>query len=440
MRDAIFIALTGLLLLIALARPFVGVLVWSWISFMNVHRLVWGAAQTMPWAATAFAATLVGCILAREPRGFRPNALMVLLVLFAVGITLTSFTALGPPEAVWSKWDRTIKILAGLLLTAALLTERWRIHALVWLIVISIGYFGIRGGVFTIITGGGFRVLGPPESVIEDRNHIAVALLFSIPLMNWLRMHSAHHWVRVGLIAVMVLTLFAAIGTQSRGALVAMTAVAGLLWLRTRGKIASGIAIAAAVSAVIAFMPQSWVDRMTTIESFDADASAMGRLRIWEAAFNLAVARPLTGGGFRAVYSQDIVNAFAPGVAARATHSIYFEVLGEHGFLVFGLWLGMIALGLLYTRRIIVAARGRPDLTWASDLARMAQVSIAAYLVGGAFLSLAYWDMFWTLIVTLGATHALVRAESRTGIVASAPAPRAEERWQTGDRRKARPA
>lgn len=430
MRDAVFVGLVGLLLLIAMARPFVGVLVWSWISFMNVHRLTWGAASAFPWAVLAFGATLVGCIVAREPRGFRPNAMMVLLAVLAVAITLTSFVALAPAEAVWSKWDRTIKILAGVLLTAALLNARWRIHALVWLIVISIGYFGIRGGVFTILTGGAHRVLGPPGTTIEDRNHIAVALLFVIPLMNWLRMHSQHAVVRLGLAASMVLTLFAAIGTQSRGALVAMVAVAGMLWLRTRGKLVSGIAILLSLVAVVSFMPQSWVDRMTTIEHYDEDASAMGRLRIWEAAWRIAVSRPLTGGGFRAVYFQDIVDGYAPGVRARATHSIYFEVLGEHGFIVFALWLAMIVLGALYTRRIIVAARGRPDLAWAADLARMSQVSMVAYLVGGAFLSLAYWDVFWTLMAVLGATHAMLRAEARAPSGARAVARPAFVPWR----------
>lgn len=430
MRDAVFIGLAGLLLLIAMARPFVGVLVWSWISFMNAHRLTWGMPSQAPWAALAFAATLVGCVLAREPRGFRPTAMMALLVVFAIAITLTTFAAIGPAEPAWAKWDRTVKIVAGLLLTGALLTERWRVHALVWLIVISMGYFGIRGGLFTIATGGAHRVLGPPDTIIEDRNHIAVALLFVIPLMNWLRMHSQHAAVRLGLAVSMALTLFAAIGTQSRGALVAMIAVAAVLWLRTRGKIVSGIAIGLSLAAVIGFMPQSWVDRMTTIEHFEEDASAMGRLRIWEAAWRIAIARPLTGGGFRAYYDQDVVDAYAPGIRARAAHSIYFEVLGEHGFVVFALWLAMIILGLLYTRRIISAARGRPDLVWAADLARMSQVSIVAYLVGGAFLSLAYWDVFWTLMIVLGATHAIVRAQARAPSAVRAVRPRAFVPWR----------
>ncbi len=422
MRDAVFILLMGLLLLMAMGRPFVGVLLWSWISFMNVHRLSWGMATTLPWAVLTFGATLVGCIVAREPRRLQVTAMMVMLAVFAVAVTLTSLVALNVPGVVWHKWDRTFKVIIGVLLTAALLTERWRIHALVWLMVIALGYFGVRGGVFTLTTGGGFMVLGPPDSTIFDRNHIAVALLFSIPLMNWLRMHSRHPIIRLGLVAAMVLTLFGAIGTQSRGALIAMAAVALMLWLRTPRKIVSGMAIVLAVLAVVSFMPQSWVDRMTTIETFEEDRSAMGRLQVWEAAWKIAAARPLTGGGFRAVYSQDVVNVYAPGITARATHNIYLEVLHEHGFLVFGLWSAMIGTAIFYTLRIVAMARDRPDLRWASDLARMSQVSMVAYLVGGLFLSLAYWDVFWTLMAVLGATHAIVRREVRAARTAAAPA------------------
>lgn len=433
MRDYIFILLMALLLLIAMARPFVGVLLWSWISLMNVHRLSWGPAAGQPWAVLAFVATLIGCVVAGEPRRPRVTAIMVMFVLFAVAITLTSFTALADPEIVWNKWDRTFKVVVGLLLIAILLTDRWRIHALVWLMVIGLGYFGVRGGIFTLLTGGGFIVLGPPDTMINDRNHVAVALLFAIPLMNWLRMHSKHAVVRFGLLAAMVLTLMGSIGTQSRGALIAVVAVAAMLWLRSSGKIVSGIAIILAVACTLTFMPQSWVDRMYTVEHYQEDESAMGRVRIWEAAARIAIARPMTGGGFRAVYSQEIVDRYIPNVFARSVHSIYFEVLGEHGFAVFGLWLVMIGTSIFYTLRITRLARGRGDLKWAVDLARMSQVSIVAYLVGGAFLSLAYWDGFWTLVMVLGATHVLVRqavtAPGRAEVTRNATA---EAHWRGG--------
>lgn len=436
MRDLALAGVLVLLLAIAAAQPFVGVLVWSWISFMNPHRQVWGFAQTMPWAMLSFLVMIFGCLIAREPKRPAVNGVTVLMLIFAVGITITSLAALGPSQAVWAKWDRTIKVLLGLLLTAALLTERRRIHAMIWLIVISLGFYGVKGGIFTVMTGGGFIVIGPPNSMISDRNHLAVAMLVAIPLMNYLRMQSPHAIVRMGLVAAMVCTLFAVVGSQSRGALIGLAATAGFLWLRSPGKIISGICIVAAVAVAILFMPPSWVERMNTISNYEADGSAMGRITIWLAIIKLALMRPLVGTGFIGFYQQSVVNMVSPGTESRAAHSIWFEVLGEHGFVVFFVWAGILAFGILYSIRITRLTRGRPDLQWALDLARMAQVSIVAFCSGGSFLSLSYWDVFWTLLVVIAATYALaVKA-----VAAQATDPAIHIGWRPPGLRIARPA
>ncbi|WP_207537008.1 putative O-glycosylation ligase, exosortase A system-associated [Sabulicella rubraurantiaca] len=413
MRDLAFLLVCAPWLVLATVSPFAGVLIWSWISFMNPHQLVWGAVQNLPWAMLAFMATLVGCVLAGEPRRAAINSVTVLLVAFLAWITFTSAVALAPPEAVWPMWDRVMKVTLGLLLTAALLTSRDRIHAMVWMMVLSLGYFGVRGGIFTLFTGGGHIVLGPAQTMIQDRNHLAVGMLISIPLMNWLRLHSKHRLIRIGLLAAMGFTLVAVLGSQSRGALVALVATGGVLWVRSRGKVISGIVIATVVAGGIAFMPQSWVDRMETMQNYEEDASATGRIRIWLTAYELARQRPFTGGGFRAVHQQDIVDRLTPGVPARATHSIWFEVLGEHGWVGFGLWVALLVAGIWQTLRLAAIARGQPKLRWAWDLARMSQVSIVAYMVGGTFLSLSYWDYFWTLLVVVAAARAVVRMEVR---------------------------
>jgi putative inorganic carbon (HCO3(-)) transporter len=408
MRDIALAGVLVFLLAMAVARPFVGVLVWSWISFMNPHREAFGFAQTMPWAMLAFVATVFGCILAREPRKFSLNWVTGLLLLLGLCVTVTSYTALGPPESVWLKWNRTFKSLIGLLLTAQLLTTRWRIHALIWLIVISLGFYGVKGGIFTVNSGGAYIVLGPPDSMIGDRNHLSTALLFAIPLMNYLRQHSRHRVTRIGLVAAMVCTLFAVVGSQSRGALVGLAATAVMLWLRSNGKIVSGIAICLGIAAAVMFMPDSWMERMNTIQDYQEDGSAMGRITIWRVALQLALMRPLVGAGFEGMYRQNIVNMVDPTVQSRATHSIWLEVLGEHGFPTFFVWLGAMIAGAVYSLRITKLARGRDDLRWAYDLSRMSQVSMVAYAVGGSFLSLSYWDCFWTLMVVIAATHALV--------------------------------
>ncbi|MBC9179139.1 putative O-glycosylation ligase, exosortase A system-associated [Pseudoroseomonas ludipueritiae] len=409
MRDLAFMAAMAALLPLALMRPFAGVLLWSWISFMNPHRLVWGVAMELPWAMAVFAATVIGCFMAAEPKRIPTHGVALLLVMLLGCFTITSFAAMGDPTAVWAKWEATTKVILGLLLTAALLTERRRVHALVWVMIISIGYYGVRGGIFSIVTGGQYRVWGPDQTMITDNNHLAAAMLVTLPLMHYLRLHSKHRVVRQLLLAAMVLTLLATVASYSRGALLGLMAIAGMMWLRSKRKVISAVVMTACLAGAIAFMPGQWGERMESITTYQQDASASERLVLWGISLDLALQRPLVGSGFTGPYNREVVDTVAPGGPARAVHSIWFELLGEHGFPTFFIWSGLSLTGLLYAIRLSRMTRHRPDLAWAHDLGRMGQVSIMAYLVSGSFLSLSYWDFYWTLLVVIAATHALAK-------------------------------
>ncbi len=421
MRNLAFIlAMMGGMLPMTIARPFVGVILWCWISFQNPHELTWGMSMTMPWAMMIFIATIIGCFAAREPKSFSINVTTILVILFLVLISLTSLTALAPSEMVEYKWSGVFKSFLAQLLIFALLTERRRIHALIWVMVISLGYYGLRGGVFTLTHAGNYRVLGPPMTMITDNNHLAAGLLVCMPLMNYLRMQSRHRLVRLGLLVVMMFTLFAVLGSYSRGALIGLAAMSLFLWWNSPHKIVSATVVGVALAGAISFMPPSWTARMSTIGAEHVDDSAQGRLNIWHASWKIALARPLTGGGFMAPYRQNIVDEYDYGTTARAVHSIYFEVIGEHGFPTFFVWLGITLAGIVNTVRIIRATRKRPELRWCYDLAKMAQVSIIAYLVAGTFLSLCYWDFYFTLLMGVAATWERVKAATRVPAAARA--------------------
>jgi probable O-glycosylation ligase (exosortase A-associated) len=361
--------------------------------------------------------TLIGLVVARENDRWPINSVTVPILLFLMCISLTSLVGLAPADMVEAKWEAVFKTFFFLLVVAAVVTNPVRIHAMIWVMVLSLGYYGVRGGIFTLATGGAYRVWGPPNTMIADNNQIAAGLLVALPLFNYLRMYSRHRLVRYGLAVAMGLTLIAVLGTYSRGALVAVAAVAVLMWLNSAFKLVSGLVIVATLVAALAFMPARWVDRMASIQDYQTDSSAEGRLAIWGSAATIAVARPLTGGGFMAPYVQSIVSAYTPGVQARAVHSIYFEVIGEHGLPTFFIWLSISLSGIACTVRIRRRTQWRPDLAWARDLAKMAQVSITAFLVAGALLSMSYWDFYFTLLVVIAAVDAWV-----TRAVGMAPA------------------
>lgn len=404
------------LLPIALVRPFVGVLIFCFISFANLHRLSWGFATELPWAYLAAIATLMGCVVAQEPKRLPVNATTVLILAFIACITLTSMVALAPAGVVWTKWVAIAKVFFFLLVTAALLTDRYRVHALLWVMVISLGYYGVKGGGFTLLTAGGGRILGPPSSMIEDNNHLAAGLLVTLPIMNYLRLQSAHRIVRIAVLLGMVLTLFSVIGSYSRGALIGLAAVSVVLWLRSPNKIVTGVVIVVTVAAAISVMPQEWIDRMQTLQEADQTSSGQSRLAMWHAAWNMAVARPFSGAGFMGPYTASVIDVYAPGTLPRAVHSIWFETLGEHGFATFAIWVAITGVAVLNTITIQRDSKGIPELQWCRDLARMAQVSIVAFVVAGSFLSLGYWDFYFTFLVAIAATRMMVRQVVRERI------------------------
>jgi probable O-glycosylation ligase (exosortase A-associated) len=156
---------------------------------------------------------------------------------------------------------------------------------------------------------------------------------------------------------------------------------------------------------VLLLLPQKWYDRMETIQNYQEDSSAMGRIYAWQFTGRLVQARPVLGGGFEP-YTAETYQRYAPDIARltarpQGPHSNYFKVLGEHGPIGLLLYL---ATGVLAWRKagwIIRRTKGRGDLKWASDLAAMIQVSIVGYAVAGAFLGMTYFDLYYHLLAVL---------------------------------------
>ncbi|MGH2550626.1 MAG: putative O-glycosylation ligase, exosortase A system-associated, partial [Thermomicrobiales bacterium] len=320
-------------------------------------------------------------------------------------IFCTTLVALVPDRA-WPMLERAVKVQIGTLLALIVLYRRDHVIALIWVLATSIGFYAIKGGVFTIITLGEYRVWGPVDSFIEDNNAFGLATVMSIPLWAYLYTQSKQRpWIRFGILTAALLSAVSVAGSHSRGAIVAIIAMAMFLLLKTKRKMALGIVIAIAVAGAIEFMPKHWEERISTITDPRAEASANSRLETWTMLWNLAVDRPLTGGGFEA-YSKWIFQKYNPTYdRTHAAHSIYFQVLGEHGFVALALFLFFWALVWRMCRQVATMSRGRPDDQWAYWLAQMVKVSIVAYLVGGAFQNLAYWDMPYYLFVAIAVTR-----------------------------------
>jgi probable O-glycosylation ligase (exosortase A-associated) len=185
------------------------------------------------------------------------------------------------------------------------------------------------------------------------------------------------------------------------------------LWLKSRQKLGLALLAIIAIPPLIAFMPGQWGERMDSISAYEEDESAQGRFNAWWMAYNLAKERPLIGGGFE-VTTPELFWRYAPNPAdIHAAHSIYFQALGEHGFVGLGLYL---LLGFLTWRTgswIIRNTEQLKDFQWAFNLATMIQVSLVGFAVGGTFLSLLYFDVPYYLMGAMVVIRVLVEKELR---------------------------
>jgi probable O-glycosylation ligase (exosortase A-associated) len=280
------------------------------------------------------------------------------------------------------------------------------------MVVISIGFYGVKGGGWVLLTGGGSEVQGPDSTGLTDRNHMALALVMTLPLINYLRQQSENVWVRRALLAAAALHVFAIVGTYSRGGLLALAATLGMMFIRARGKLWMLLFAMLAAPAAFYFMPETWWERMASIQDYQEDVSAQSRLDIWRVCLQIGLSS-IFGGGFLANAYSNIVWQYDPTVAPRAAHSIFMEVLAEQGVIGLAIWSAMMVVGVLNARWLVRAARARPNLAWASDLGRMSQASLVGYFVAGAFLSLGYWIQELLLLVILCGARRLVTAELR---------------------------
>src|SRR5215469_10804963 len=326
---------------LSVSQPFAGVLLWAWFTFQQPHQDAYGIVQSLP-LNLIIAITTLGAILFSRERKLPPvSAISILLVVFVAWMTFNSFFAFAPDWS-WQFWDRTWKTFLFALIVAATATSRERLYALVWIAVISLFYYGVKGGLFTILTGGSWHVFGPPGTIINDNNQLAVALLMVLPLAEYLRGEVKNNWLARGLIAGMALTVIAVVGTYSRGAIVGLGALTFLMLLRTRKKVLYITLASIIFIFVLMFMPNGFFDRMDTISTASQDASFSGRLTAWRVATLYATDHFPFGAGFYGPQLGQIYHHYFPHEGVHAAHSIYFQVLGEHGFIGLALYILLI--------------------------------------------------------------------------------------------------
>jgi len=425
MRDLAVLAAMLVMIPLALRNPFAAFILWGWTTAITLSYYLYGfmvpVRYNLIFALITLALIGLGRLKWRE--NWQPSLTLILTVWFCIHVSISAALAYSPNPFNAEYYFNFVKSMFFCLLIPVVLTTRMRFHAFVIMLAMGLGFHGLLDGLKFIASGGGHRTHGLPASMLSDNNHFAVGLAIALPILYYLYQYSQNRLARLGFIGCFTLIILAILATHSRGGFLCMAVVGIWMVITSRRKILISSLALVGILLVLNLAPADWFDRIQTIQSANQDSSFMGRVLVWKISSAIALAHPVFGGGFHAVQSVPVwetfkfsqgllgfVNTPEPGLIPRAAHSIYFEVLGDHGFLGLLLFLGIMASTLLNCLKIRSMVGKRSDLLWARDLSDLLGVAVVAYAVGGAAVSLGYFEIYYMVVMAiLALRHYVVR-------------------------------
>ncbi len=420
MRDLAFLGFLGAILAFGFRRPFLFVLAYVYIDIVSPQRLTYYLLNAVPISLIAVLLAVGAWAVADDKRDVRLAPRQGLLLLLLIWCWHTTGRADFPVDAAF-KWDWVWKGLAFAIFLPLTLRTRVRIEALLLFLCLSAASIFIVGGIKTLASGGGgygeLNLMVANNSGLYESSTAAMAAVALIPIILWFSRFSSifsPDWrVKTFCYALVFSCLLMPVGTQARTGLLCI-GLLFVLFLRETKRRFLYLALTGLVAVVaIPFLPSSFSDRMGTIKTYQADASASTRIAVWKWTWDYVQTHPF-GGGFEAYrqnrirYDKVKVEGEGAGVTVerelevdqgRAYHSAYFEMLGEQGWPGFILWL-MIHVGGVLRMEILRRryAQAPPDLAWAAPLAIALQQSHLVYLLGSAFVGIALNPFIYMIV------------------------------------------
>ncbi len=420
MLDLALLAFIAMFLAFGIKRPFIWVLAYIYVDAVAPQKIGWSLIQMLPLSFITFVAAFGGWIFLDRKEGGRFTLRQALIGVLLIYCACTTAIADFPVEAQL-KWDWVWKALLFAMFLPLTLRTKLRLEATALIMVLSLGTIVINGGIKTALGGGGYGTLAllvRENAGLYEGSILSTAAIATIPLVLWLARHGTifkPDWrVRAFAAALVFASLLIPVGEAARTGLVCAGFLA-LLMLRSakRRLLYAGLG-ALALALAVPFLPQSFLARMGTITEHSEDESASTRVAVWMWTLDYAKTHPF-GGGFDAYRSNSFTYRMPkisgpPGNEqvtmetvtdkARAYHSSYFEMLGEQGWPGLVLWLWLQALGVWQMERIRWRFKRTEEGTrsWQWGLATALQQAQLVYLLGAAFVGIAYQPYIFMLI------------------------------------------
>ena len=397
MRSIFLMFVFVTMLLLVFRSPFLGPSVYMWIELARPHSLSFSILKGIPVSFVSALVALVAAVISRNIQLPKERLIFSLVVIWVAWFSASTFLWAEYPDAAFEKWDKSIKNVVFALFMTVVVRTRIHIEAFIFIFVITIALWTIPAGIKTLAGAGGYGskamilISGTP---ISAGGILSAVSVLTIPFLLWLKKHSVlapkgifRDWFFIGLIGANVLTV---IGTVQRNGVVCLAALIFLIIIFQKNRLRNLLILLVVASIGAFFVPDTWTQRMDTIQNFEQSKSATGRIANWLWTMDYTESRPF-GGGFKI----GVNHPSGPGMEA---HSAYFEVLQEHGYPGLILFLIMLYIATLKLRQMRTNTVVTVDTEWQKDLATCLLMVICVYMVGGLFVHLAFLFVLYSCL------------------------------------------
>jgi putative inorganic carbon (HCO3(-)) transporter len=405
---------------------YIGLLAFTAVLFLRPQEQIRALAPLHLAEMTAIFA-LLSLLFGRLGRGLAVSRytpeLGGVLALGAIILATAPFS-IWPGGAIGTFTDVYVKVILIFLLMVNTLTSPKRVEQFMWLIVVTTGYLAFRA-VFDYARGVNIsangRVWGAVGGIFGNPNDLALNMVAVLPLAASLALRDSALVKKLAASACAVFMIGAVVASGSRSGTVGLAAVTlfmGVHLLRRR----PGMAMAAALALVLAFLPASYLYRMSSItdESRDETGSREARQILFRESYAAFLEHPVTGvgaGQFKNYNPQGRQEAW------QETHNVVLQVAAELGIVGVTIFLFLVARAALagtQVRRLLrraghagprsARANAPPadgaltpdEIAWMRAQTAALTAALVGWFVCAMFASVAYnWTFYYLLALAI---------------------------------------
>ncbi len=410
MRDILFTIILPYYIYISIKRPWIGLGFWMWTSFIKVNMLLYGFASSFQLNRAFALATIFSYIIGKNKIKFKIDSISFLFILYFIWVTISMLLSDVAPRSLDFRYENFVKMFIFYIMACKILSTKLHFDYMIWMVIISFGALGCGEGLKYIISGGGHVVTGV-RGINGDNNFAGVMMLTTLPLTSYILGQTKTKILKTGLMGVVLLLVAGILATNSRGAFMGLSLLGIYFFIKSERKFLVFFVMVGIIVLAYNLLPDSWFERMNTIDHAEEDGSFMTRVVSWKMSILIALDHPIFGGGLRAVedyklwhhYASDFDTlSFIPSPEpARifAAHSMFFQVLGDVGFVGLAIYLCLLATVFFKLGGLIRISKRYQIGGWVVDLLRMLQVSLVVYCFSGALISAANTELLFFLFI-----------------------------------------